>query len=187
MAPRRCAIRAASFLGDRDVKFGEIGGAPFYISGPQYEVWKHTDLIIDVVPGRGGMFSLDNGRERRFLTRSEICARPTCRRWAREQRRRAGAVIGEIAAAAERLSQSVHQFGPAAQKRFAGNEPVFADPSRRCRRRASPPFLTRSALCSSGPGAAPFFPRGGNCPNNVALIASAVDYDKIRSIRERRV
>ena len=32
-----------------------------------------TDLVIDVVAGRGGMFSLDNGREKRFLTRSEVC------------------------------------------------------------------------------------------------------------------
>jgi uncharacterized protein (DUF779 family) len=63
-------------IGDHDVKLGEIGGAPFYISGSQYEVWKHTDLVIDVVPGRGGMFSLDNGREQRFLTRSTICAVP---------------------------------------------------------------------------------------------------------------
>lgn len=60
-------------IGGNDVKLGEIGGMPFYISGSQYEVWKHTDLIIDVVTGRGGMFSLDNGREKRFLTRSEIC------------------------------------------------------------------------------------------------------------------
>jgi uncharacterized protein (DUF779 family) len=44
------------------------------IGGAQYEVWKHTDLIVDVVPGRGGMFSLDDGREKRFLVRSEICA-----------------------------------------------------------------------------------------------------------------
>ena len=63
-------------IGDRDVKMGEIGGMPFYISGSQYEAWKHTDLLIDVVKGRGGMFSLDNGREKRFLTRSTICARP---------------------------------------------------------------------------------------------------------------
>lgn len=55
---------------------GHIGGAPVYISGPQYDAWKHTDLIIDVVPGRGGMFSLDNGRERRFLTRSIVCVTP---------------------------------------------------------------------------------------------------------------
>lgn len=61
-------------VGENDVLLGQIGGAPFYISGAQYEAWKHTRLIIDVVPGRGGMFSLDNGREKRFLTRSEICA-----------------------------------------------------------------------------------------------------------------
>jgi len=48
-------------VGDRDVKLGEIAGAPFYISPSQFEYWKHTQLIIDVVPGRGGMFSLENG------------------------------------------------------------------------------------------------------------------------------
>ena len=63
-------------IGDRDVLRGQIGGAPFDSSASQYETWKHTDLIIDVVAGRGGMFSLDNGREKRFLTRSEICALP---------------------------------------------------------------------------------------------------------------
>ena len=61
-------------VGDRDVKLGEIGGAEFFISPSQFEYWKHTQLIIDVVPGRGGMFSLDNGRERRFLTRSRLFA-----------------------------------------------------------------------------------------------------------------
>lgn len=61
-------------VGDRDVLLGHIGGAPVYIGAAQFEVWKHTTLIIDVVPGRGGMFSLDNGREVRFLTRSRVCA-----------------------------------------------------------------------------------------------------------------
>ncbi|MCJ8052623.1 DUF779 domain-containing protein [Shinella curvata] len=70
-------------VGDRDVKLGEIGGVPVYISESQYAVWRHTQLIIDVVPGRGGMFSLDNGREKRFLTRSrlfgggEVCPLPS--------------------------------------------------------------------------------------------------------------
>jgi uncharacterized protein len=69
-------------VGDNDVKLGEIGGVPVYIGGSQFDAWKHTQLIIDVVPGRGGMFSLDNGREKRFLTRSrmfnggEVCAIP---------------------------------------------------------------------------------------------------------------
>lgn len=57
-------------IGESDVRLGEIDGAEVWISGPQYEVWKHTQLILDVVKGRGGMFSLDNGREKRFLTRS---------------------------------------------------------------------------------------------------------------------
>lgn len=59
-------------IGSSDVKLGEIDGTPVYISGPQFEAWKHTQLILDVVPGRGGMFSLDNGREKRFLTRSRV-------------------------------------------------------------------------------------------------------------------
>ncbi|MBB35240.1 MAG: acetaldehyde dehydrogenase [Hirschia sp.] len=57
-------------IGEHDVKLGEIDGVPVYISASQFEAWKHTQLILDVVPGRGGMFSLDNGREKRFLTRS---------------------------------------------------------------------------------------------------------------------
>lgn len=68
-----CYPQGDFLIGDRDVQLGEIGGMPFYISGSQFELWKHTDLIIDVVKGRGGMFSLDNGREQRFLTRSTIC------------------------------------------------------------------------------------------------------------------
>ncbi|QNH10631.1 DUF779 domain-containing protein [Xanthomonas sp. SI] len=59
-------------VGDRDVQLGEIGGAPFYISASQFEYWKHTQLIIDVVPGRGGMFSLENGEGVRFLVRSRL-------------------------------------------------------------------------------------------------------------------
>ena len=68
-----CYPRSEFIIGDTDVLLGQIGDAPVYISASQFEVWKHTDLIIDVVPGRGGMFSLDNGREVRFLTRSLVC------------------------------------------------------------------------------------------------------------------
>lgn len=59
-------------VGDSDVLLGYIGGSPFYMSAAQFDYWRHTQLIIDVVPGRGGMFSLDNGREKRFLTRSRL-------------------------------------------------------------------------------------------------------------------
>ncbi|MCW0410668.1 DUF779 domain-containing protein [Xanthomonas sacchari] len=59
-------------VGDRDVLLGEIGEAPFYINPSQFAYWKHTQLIIDVVPGRGGMFSLENGEGVRFLVRSRL-------------------------------------------------------------------------------------------------------------------
>ena len=67
-----CFPEGDFILGDHDVRLGEIGGAPFYISGPQFEYWKHTQLIIDVVEGRGGMFSLENGEGVRFLVRSRL-------------------------------------------------------------------------------------------------------------------
>ena len=59
-------------VGDRDVLLGRIGDADFYISPSQFEYWKHTQLIIDVVEGRGGMFSLENGEGVRFLVRSRL-------------------------------------------------------------------------------------------------------------------
>ncbi|QOY20073.1 DUF779 domain-containing protein [Xanthomonas citri] len=67
-----CFAVGEFIVGDRDVLLGEIGGALFYISAPQFEYWKHTQLIIDVVPGRGGMFSLENGEGVRFLVRSRL-------------------------------------------------------------------------------------------------------------------
>lgn len=62
-------------VGGNDVLVGEIGGVPFYMNDDQYARWKHTDLIIDAIQGIGGMFSLENGTGRRFLTRSNVCAR----------------------------------------------------------------------------------------------------------------
>lgn len=67
-----CYPRGDFIIGDRDVKMGEIGGVPFFMSPSQFDYWQHTQLIIDAIPGRGGMLSLDNGTERRFLTRSRL-------------------------------------------------------------------------------------------------------------------
>ena len=55
-----------------DIKLGEIGSAPFFMSRSQFEYWRHTQVIIDVVAGMGGMFSLENGTGSRFLTRSRV-------------------------------------------------------------------------------------------------------------------
>ena len=59
-------------VGDSDVLLGYVNEAPFYMSKDQYEYWKHTQLIIDVVEGRGGMFSLENPEGKRFLIRSRV-------------------------------------------------------------------------------------------------------------------
>lgn len=67
-----CYPHGEMIIGESDVLLGEIGGAPFYMSASQYEYWKHTQLIIDVVQGRGGMFSLENPEGVRFLTRSRV-------------------------------------------------------------------------------------------------------------------
>ena len=71
-----CYPAGEFIVGESDVRLGEIAGAPVYIGAAQFEAWRHTRLVIDVVPGRGGMFSLDNGRERRFITRSHILDSP---------------------------------------------------------------------------------------------------------------
>ncbi|MEV7979670.1 DUF779 domain-containing protein [Streptomyces sp. NPDC086519] len=44
----------------------------FWMSRSQYEVWSHTRLIVDVVPGRGSGFSLEAPEGVRFLTRSRV-------------------------------------------------------------------------------------------------------------------
>jgi len=59
-------------VSDTDVYLGNLDGTPFYMGREQFEYWEHTQLIIDVVDGNGGMFSLDNGTGRRFLTRSRL-------------------------------------------------------------------------------------------------------------------
>lgn len=59
-------------VGDQDILLGHIGGTPFYMHQNQFDYWKHTQLIIDVVPGRGGMFSLEGVEGKRFLTRSRL-------------------------------------------------------------------------------------------------------------------
>jgi uncharacterized protein (DUF779 family) len=67
-----CYPRGEFMIGDSDVQLGEVDGEPFYMGRSQFEYWKHTQLLLDVVPGRGGMFSLDSPEGLRFLIRSRI-------------------------------------------------------------------------------------------------------------------
>ena len=59
-------------IGSSDVLLGTVHGAPFYMSGPQFEYWQHTHLTLDVVAGRGAGFSLEAPEGVRFLIRSRL-------------------------------------------------------------------------------------------------------------------
>lgn len=59
-------------VGPQDVFMGEIAGCEFYIGAAQFEYWQHTQLVIDVVPGRGSGFSVEAPEGVRFLTRSRV-------------------------------------------------------------------------------------------------------------------
>jgi uncharacterized protein (DUF779 family) len=67
-----CYPKAEFRVGGNDVKLGEIGGVPFYMDADQFDYWKHTQLIIDVVRGRGHGFSVEAPEGVRFLTRSRV-------------------------------------------------------------------------------------------------------------------
>ena len=59
-------------VGARDVLLGDIEGCPFYMGDAQYELWKHTALLVDVTEGRGSGFSLEAPRGFRFIIRSRL-------------------------------------------------------------------------------------------------------------------
>jgi len=70
-----CYPRDEFAIGDSDVFLGTLpaaGGTPFYIWKPQWEYWSHTHLTVDVVPGRGGGFSLEAPEGVRFIIRSRL-------------------------------------------------------------------------------------------------------------------
>ena len=67
-----CYLPSDLTIGAGDVHLGEIGGVPFYIGKAQYQYWKHTQLIIDVIDGHGGTFSLEGPEGKAFHTRSRV-------------------------------------------------------------------------------------------------------------------
>jgi uncharacterized protein (DUF779 family) len=58
--------------GGSDVCLGVVYGCRFYMSKDQFDYWKHTQLILDVTPGRGSSFSLEIPLGVRFLTRGRV-------------------------------------------------------------------------------------------------------------------
>ena len=67
-----CYLPSDLTIGSYDVNLGDVGGVPFYIGKLQYEYWKHTQLILDVIEGTGGTFSLEGNTGKAFHTRSRL-------------------------------------------------------------------------------------------------------------------
>ena len=68
-----CYLLGELTIGQGDVYLGDIGGCPFYIGKAQYEYWRHTQLIIDVIDTHGGgTFSLEGPEGKAFHTRSRV-------------------------------------------------------------------------------------------------------------------
>ncbi|MEP6748142.1 MAG: DUF779 domain-containing protein [Bacteroidota bacterium] len=59
-------------VGSNDVCLGIIAGCKFYMSADQFEYWKHTQLTLDVSPGRGSSFSLEIPLGVRFCIQSKL-------------------------------------------------------------------------------------------------------------------
>ena len=68
-----CFTRGEFRVGGQDVLLGQIAGdTPVWIGAAQFEYWRHTQVTIDVVPGRGSGMSLEAPEGLRFIVRSRI-------------------------------------------------------------------------------------------------------------------
>jgi hypothetical protein len=68
-----CYLPGDLTIGPGDVYLGDIGAVPFYMSKSQYEYWKHTQIIVDVIDGHGGgTFSLEGPEGKAFLARARL-------------------------------------------------------------------------------------------------------------------
>ena len=67
-----CFMQGEFKTGGSDVHLGEVDGCPFFMGKDQFEYWRHTQLILDVTPGRGSSFSLEIPLGVRFMIRSRV-------------------------------------------------------------------------------------------------------------------
>ncbi|WP_206186497.1 DUF779 domain-containing protein [Thermoflavimicrobium daqui] len=67
-----CFKKGQFRIGTSDVLLGVIADCPFYMSHDQFMYWQHTQLIIDITPGRGASFSLEIPLGVRFIVRSRV-------------------------------------------------------------------------------------------------------------------
>lgn len=68
-----CFPRGEFRVGGQDVLLGHVAGdIPVWIGAAQFAYWRHTQVTIDVVPGRGAGMSLESPEGVRFIVRSRL-------------------------------------------------------------------------------------------------------------------
>ena len=67
-----CYEKGDFLVGSSDVWLGAIDDCDFFMARDQFEFWKHTELTIDVTPGRGASFSIEIPLGVRFVTKSRV-------------------------------------------------------------------------------------------------------------------
>ena len=67
-----CMEKGELMLNETDIWLGTVSGCEFYMSQDQFAYWKHTQLTIDVTPGRGASFSLEIPLGVRFIIKSRM-------------------------------------------------------------------------------------------------------------------
>ena len=55
-----------------DVLLGHVGGVPYYVGRSLADVWENTQILLDVVAGDGGTFSLEQGTGQCFHTTARL-------------------------------------------------------------------------------------------------------------------
>ncbi len=98
-----CSRQDELWVGPQDVLLGEIAGCPFYIRENQFEYWRHTQLIIDVVRGRRQWFFHRGARRHKFSHPEPGLHRRRVRGARRGGRTAEGGVISPAEGAARRL------------------------------------------------------------------------------------
>lgn len=68
-----CFVAGEFRVGGQDVLLGHVAqDTPVWIGAAQFEYWRHTQVTIDVVPGRGAGMSLEAPEGVRFIVRSRV-------------------------------------------------------------------------------------------------------------------
>ncbi|WP_026211510.1 DUF779 domain-containing protein [Lewinella cohaerens] len=67
-----CFPKGDLMINEIDIWLGKVHHCDFYMSKDQFEYWKHTQLTVDVVEGRGASFSLEIPMGIRFVIKSRL-------------------------------------------------------------------------------------------------------------------